>query len=303
MIKQVLLICLLSYLISCTSSDNRIVYPIEISAAKPVKTSIKNKFLLAEQIKQFDDFLNSLSSQQMVAASETDLHRKVKTYLPDSLISEGFDLHMREIGRIDTFRFVFHEYFDLYDDWSKTYLNVFSPSGRLLDSQQLWELSFEGSTSINFLNDQIVEIAYHDFFEIENLLNQALIPNQNFYLANPSSVNNLIEGTVYQYFNLSGNGKFRNLTQNTDISDGRHFPQSSAKILSSIEVKQYTIEEIKLMKNEILAEHGYSFNDTEVQQYFENQSWYSNQEDSIKNRMTDIERLNFDFLSSIEKEY
>lgn len=303
MSKYVLLISLLIYLISCTSNDNGIMHLNGISSPRPVKTSLGNRQSGAAEIKKFDNFLAEFSLQQMIHASETDFHEKIGAYLPDSVISKGYDLHIREIGRIDTFRLVFHEYFDLYDDWSKTYLNIFSPYGDLLQSLRLWNLSFEGNTSIKFINNKIVEIAYHDFFKREDLLDHALIPDQIFYLSQPSTVNNLLEGTIYEYYKIAENGILKTLSLNTKISKGRHFPQSSAKLLSESELTPYTISEIKLIKNEILAEHGYRFPDLATQAYFERQPWYSPSPENKDSVLTDIERLNFDCLSKVEKEY
>ena len=303
MSKYTILFSLLFYLISCTSNDNGIISPNNISTVKLVKATLNTPQLKAAKIKQFNDFLTELSSRQMIYSTETGLHEKVKLYLPDSIISEGFDLHIHEIGRIDTFRFVFHEYFDLYDDWSKTYLNIFSPSGDMLQSLRLWDLSFEGNTNINLINNEIVEIAYHDFFKIDDLLRHSLIPDQNFYLSQTSTVNNQIEGTVYKYFRINKNGILKNLSQNAKISKDRNFPQSSAKLLSDVELKQYNINEIKLMKNEILAEHGYHFSDLETQKYFDQQPWYTQMPENLESLLSDIELLNFDCLSKMEKEY
>ena len=301
--KQALLISLLIYLISCTSNDNGVIHSGKIAVPKPVRTSLGISQIESEKIKEFDHFLSELSSHQMIHASETDLHEMVKKYLYESTISEGFDLHIQEIGRLDTFRLVFHEYFDLYDDWSKTYLNIFSPSGKLLQYLKLWELSFEGNTSINFINNEIVEITYHDFFKEEDIQTHALITDQNFYLSHSSKVNDQVEGTIYQYYEIVEGGVLKNLSQNTQISKGRYFPQSSAKLLSLSELQQYNLEEIRLMKDEILAEYGYSFSDISTRNYFEMQDWYTPISENVDSLLTDIEQRNFDSLSKVEKEY
>lgn len=302
MIKRALLTSLLFYLISCTSSDNTIMQSND-QVVKTVKISLGTGKSEKVKIKEFSDFLSECSKQQIIPAYEFDLHEKVKTYLPDSIRSEGFDLHIHEIGRIDTFRLVFHEYFDLYDDWSNTYLDIFSPSGELLRNMRMWELSFEGSTNINFINNEIIEIAYHDFFNPEDSRSKALVPEHNFYLEPTAKNTDKLEGTIYEYYKILKGGALKNLSQNIQVSKDRRFPQSSAKLLSASELKQYTLEEIRLMKDEILAEHGHVFSDFSTQNYFESQNWYLARPNYTEAQLTDIEALNFKRLSNIEKEY
>ena len=301
MLRNAFLISFLIYLISCTSSDN--ANRANELIGKPVKTSLGSGKSKAAKIAEFSTFLQKLSKDQMIPASETDLHNTVKNYLPDSTISEGFDLHIREIGRIDTFRLVFHEYFDLYDDWSKTYLDIFSPVGNIQQSIRMWDLSFEGSTNLNFINNEIVEIAYHDFFDQKDMLKHAIIPDQLFYIHKSTKVSNRVEGTVYEYYKISEQGKLRRLSQKTQISIGRQFPQATAKLLSSSELESFEEQEIKLMKNEILAQNGYIFSDHSIQEYFEKQDWYAPRLEYKDSLLTDVEQLNFALLSKIQQEY
>lgn len=303
MLKHGLLIFLLVYLISCTSSDQNGMATNSSQAALPVKTSLGDHKEEAKSIKAFGQFMESLSQRQMIPVSEADLHQKVSTYLPDSTISEGFDLHIREIGRIDTFRLVFHEYFDLYDDWSKTYLDIFSPSGQVLQSKRLWNLTFEGSININFIDNKIIEIAYHDFFKTTDLINRALVPDQHFYIHPSSKSKQIVEGTVYEYYQIATQGNLTKLSQKTQASTGRLFPQSSSKLLSQAELKQFSLDEINLMKAEILAERGHIFPDESTQNYFEAQAWYQASSSPIDNLLSDVERLNFEKLERIQKEY
>lgn len=301
MFRNAFLISFLIYLISCTSSDN--ANPGNGIVAKPVQASLKNGMTKGAKIKAFSTFLQKLSDDQMIPASETELHASVEEYLPDSTISKGFDLHIQEIGRIDTFRLVFHEYFDLYDDWSKTYLDIFSPAGEILQCVRMWDLSFEGSTNINFINNTIVELAYHDFFDEKNILSHAIVPDQLFFVDKYSKRSDRIEGTIYEYYEIDTKGQLKKLSQKSSISKARYFPQASAKLLTTSEVIHYKIDEIKLMKEEILAENGFIFSDLSTQNYFEKQSWYTPMLEYNDSLLTDIEHMNFNLLSKIEKEY
>lgn len=302
MINRAILASLLIYLISCTGSDNSAMQA-RMFIPKPVKTSIGTAQSESTKVEAFSALLQELARHQLIHTYETDLHQKVAGYLPDTLVSEGYDLHIREIGRIDTFRLVFHEYFDIYDDWSHTYLDIFSPAGVLLESMKLWDLSFEGITNIDFIDSKTIEIAYRDFFKQEDLRVKALVPAHNFYL-NPSSKNkNILEGTIFQYYTISPGGKLKNLSQNIQVSEGRKFPQSSAKLLSKSELSHYSLEELRLMKNEIMAEYGFIFQDEAIQYYFEQQDWYLPGTKQIDSLLTDIERLNINLLVEAEREF
>ncbi len=301
--KYVVLICILTYLISCSSSDNRSMASKD-GQAKKVKTSIGKSGDEKTRIQAFSNFLAEVAEHQVIHISQTDLHQKIKTYLPDSIISEGFDLHIHEIGTIDTFRLVFHEYFDFYDDWSNTFLDIFSPSGNLLATKRLQNLSFEGSTNINMLNEEIIEIAYHDFFKTDQLPSDLVILDEDFDATeDPSKMRTQVEGTLYEYYKIMSSGTLKNLSHKNQVSSGRVFPQSTLKLFSQDELKQYNLEEISLMKNEILAEHGCTFTNLETQNYFELQDWYIPKSNQVDNLLTDIEKLNIQRLRKIEAEY
>jgi len=279
MLRNAFLISFLIYLISCTSSDN--ANHANQLGGKPVKTSLSKGKSKATQIAEFSSFLQKLSKDQMIPSSETDLHNTVKNYLPDSTISEGFDLHIREIGRIDTF----------------------SPTGEIQQSIRMWDLSFEGSTNLNFINNEIIEIAYHDFFDQKNIQTHAIVPDQLFYIHKSTKVSNQVEGTIYEYYKINAQGKLQRLSQKSQVSIDRKFPQASAKLLSSSELESFKEQEINLMKNEILAQNGYIFPDNSIQDYFDNQDWYVSYLEYNDSLLTDVEQLNFTLLSKVQQEY
>ncbi len=315
MIRNIILISSLFYLISCTSSDQPIlVHAAKISPPKPVKTSIPVPDL--EAIQNFSNFLQDLSSYQMIAAGQVDIQNQVAQYLPDSTISSGFDLHLREIGGIDTFRLVYHEYFDLYDDWAHAYLTIFSTDGTAIEAKPLRELSFEGNTSINILDDKLIEIAYHDFFDKNALPDDLLIvptvveeqvkkkrkrkKKKRSYV---SIFPDRVEGTLYEYYAINAVGKFTPLTQANTFSGGRIFPQASFRLLSTEELEQLDKKELNLVKLEMLAEHGLIFEDEEAAIYFDKQPWYIPQHENVDSLLSDIERYNYQLLVNQEKDY
>lgn len=76
---------------------------------------------------------------------------------------------------------------------------------------------------------------------------------------------------------------------------------SNAEVLTFAQLNDYTIDELFVARNEMLARHGYSFNGREnLKKYFQSKSWY-NENPSFDGTMpTDIEKTNYDMISTIE---
>lgn len=81
---------------------------------------------------------------------------------------------------------------------------------------------------------------------------------------------------------------------------------SDSKYITDDELRQFTHDEIVLIRNEIYARHGCNFNNIDIQSYFESQSWYhpvdglnaSNFDSSILN---DYELANIDTILAYER--
>lgn len=315
MTRNILLITSLLYLISCTSSDQPIItQAAKLLPPKPLKTSIPVSDV--DAIQSFNNFLQDISPYQMIAAGQADLQEKIAGFLPDSTVSAGFDLHLREIGGIDTFRLIFHEYFDLYDDWSKTYLTVFSLEGKAIQAKRLKELSFEGNTSINIIDGKLIEIAYHDLFSKEDSPNSLVVlrstiaqkdrrskrkrrKKRKYQSIHPDKV----EGTIYEYFTVSEAGTLTRLSQVNTFSEGRQYPQASFRLLSRSELSTLSREDLSLIKSEILAEHGYIFQDENSANYFNAQEWYQARQENVDSLFSDVEKHNYQLLTQLEQDY
>lgn len=76
---------------------------------------------------------------------------------------------------------------------------------------------------------------------------------------------------------------------------------SDTELLTFAQLNDYTIDELFVARNEMLARHGYSFNNREnLKKYFQSKSWY-NENPSFDGTMpTDIEKTNYDMISTIE---
>lgn len=302
--RFLLIFSLLIYFLGCTgNTNNRTGKPMPPPAVS-VKTGIIKKNKL-EEIKFFSDFLKEMSSEKMIASSDEDLQQLARWFFPDSTVIEGFDLHAREIGNIDTFRMVYYEYFDLYSPANESYLGIFSPSGKALDIHKLNKVSFEGNVNINLIDQQFIEISYYDFFEKQEFGKKGLIPAEGFYMNNFKGNEDILEGYIYEYYQIDCDGQLKSISNNCTVSLNRKYPQSSARILSFSELESLSYDAILRMKNEIFAEHGYIFSNQVIQKQFEKEDWYEAQSTNseIETFLTEIEKINLAKLQKLERQY
>jgi len=78
------------------------------------------------------------------------------------------------------------------------------------------------------------------------------------------------------------------------------YPQTSQRILTSSELAGLSKWELKVMRNEIFARHGYIFKTAEMKNYFSKQSWYSPMYSDVNSKITDIERKNIELIKKYE---
>ncbi len=82
------------------------------------------------------------------------------------------------------------------------------------------------------------------------------------------------------------------------------YPETSTRHLNDTDLKGKSRSELRLMRNEIYARHGYIFGVNDLQRYFERQSWYrgdtTNGEEMYLKRFSEIERDNVDLIKWYE---
>ena len=79
------------------------------------------------------------------------------------------------------------------------------------------------------------------------------------------------------------------------------FAAVSARFLTEADLLGKNAEELKLMRNEIFARHGYRFSSQRLQEYFS--KYYSRHESSsadVYSMLTEIERANVKFIKEYE---
>jgi hypothetical protein len=65
-------------------------------------------------------------------------------------------------------------------------------------------------------------------------------------------------------------------------------------------LNQLPKEELKIMRNEIFARHGYIFKADDLTNYFSEQDWYNPQFNDISDRLTPIEKENIGLIKQFE---
>lgn len=78
------------------------------------------------------------------------------------------------------------------------------------------------------------------------------------------------------------------------------YPQASDRLLTEQDLEGLTQKELRLMRNEIMARHGYAFKSKELSEHFNAQPWYAALFRNVDDRLTDIERANIAMIKSHE---
>ena len=79
------------------------------------------------------------------------------------------------------------------------------------------------------------------------------------------------------------------------------FPFTSTKEVKDEDLKGLSETDIKIMKNEILARHGFIFHDKEMKAHFAKQKWYSAKNENVDKLLTPIEKQNIQNIEAFEK--
>ena len=77
------------------------------------------------------------------------------------------------------------------------------------------------------------------------------------------------------------------------------FPYTSTRKLTYSDIAHLSDYDLKIMRNEIYARHGYIFQSKDMKQYFSKQSWYRPTTSNVK--LSSIEQYNVNFIKSYEQ--
>jgi hypothetical protein len=96
------------------------------------------------------------------------------------------------------------------------------------------------------------------------------------------------------------NGKRRSKSSAFKVMTGPLVPgkyrEASIRYLNSSDLRARSAWDLKVMRNEIFARHGYIFNTPKLKDYFKKQAWYEPKFRHISRQLTDIERANIKFI-------
>lgn len=79
------------------------------------------------------------------------------------------------------------------------------------------------------------------------------------------------------------------------------YPQASQRLLVPEDVDNLLADELKLMRNEIYARHGYSFKEKAMRRHFDAQAWYVPMGVDVRQQLTDVEAANITLIYRYEK--
>ena len=93
--------------------------------------------------------------------------------------------------------------------------------------------------------------------------------------------------------NLDGGPEIGFYTSDLQSVYEERFPIASIEILTLEQLKDYTKEELRVMRNEIFARYGYVFKaGGEMEAYFQAREWYRGQHRNVDAFLTEIEKMN-----------
>lgn len=90
-----------------------------------------------------------------------------------------------------------------------------------------------------------------------------------------------------------------NVDNNSDVVNG-DYPEGSLRLLTADDLMTKSKAELKIMRNEIFARHGYIFKTPAMIKHFANQSWYHGRYTDVSSMLSNIERKNVSLIKKYE---
>lgn len=79
------------------------------------------------------------------------------------------------------------------------------------------------------------------------------------------------------------------------------YPQSSTKKLTEADVENLRPADLRIMRNEIYARHGYNFQLADMRKHFDEKDWYMAVSQDVTDNLTETERKNAALIKRYEK--
>jgi len=126
-----------------------------------------------------------------------------------------------------------------------------------------------------------------------------------------NDVNNQISSRIDSYLSQGGDSdapitfekdsppKSNNGTPASSSIDGI-YPQASQRLLNLNDISGLSKSDLRIMRNEIFARHGYIFKTNDMKDYFNKQPWYRGQYTDVTSRLSNIEKQNVELIKKYE---
>ena len=89
----------------------------------------------------------------------------------------------------------------------------------------------------------------------------------------------------------------------TTRSSSEKYGFTATRLVSISELSSYSNSDLRIMRNEIFARHGYIFKKGgEMEKYFKSQSWYTPKYTNVDQYLSDVERQNVATIKSVESQ-
>jgi len=200
--------------------------------------------------------------------------------------SDGFEEDYSGIQIVDTDDFIclgdfiysyYYSYYEASDDSDG--------DARMQDdtfySDKYYKYDFNTTNTGFELTNYVVEVSSTDDVLYEDWSNSEMLPEGKYELNN-----NIITCSTKIPYDGARNGVFAN---------------ASLRKLSDSDVEKANKLQLRLMRNEIYARHGYTFKSEDLKNYFGNCDWYKGTKTNVDAELTEIENSNIKLIQKYEK--
>lgn len=80
----------------------------------------------------------------------------------------------------------------------------------------------------------------------------------------------------------------------------RKYPETSLRLLTNDELEKFSKSDLRIMRNEIFAFHGYKFKSDDLNDYFTKQDWYKPKDKDVTDRLNRFEKENIKLIKRLE---
>jgi len=108
--------------------------------------------------------------------------------------------------------------------------------------------------------------------------------------------------TIYDYIEILSTGEIHQHTNVDKDTYVRKYEQASSRELTADELRPLSKTELRIMRNEIFANHGYIFKTAGMKEYFSGKKWYVPRYENVDDMLTQIEKDNIQLIRKVETE-